>query len=196
MLHHKKRTDDPVAKMMALSRVTRGWGNYYRHVNAKRILSQLDHWTFKTMLAWLTAHHGRGVRWAWRQYVHPQGKRKNLAVRKREGTLLFRHVMADTPQRPYFTDWTRQNPYLTAQQSPATWPEQDVPLTGLEWEGVTSKRMALTYEARQRDQYSCQRCGRQTSLEVHHRKGYRPQDKPHLEDLITLCRQCHLDAHA
>jgi 5-methylcytosine-specific restriction endonuclease McrA len=104
--------------------------------------------------------------------------------------------MADTPQRPFFTDWTRQNPYLTAQQSPATLPEQDVPLTGLEWEGETSKRMALTYEARQRDQHSCQYCGSQTFLEVHHRKGYRPQDKPNLDDLVTLCRQCHLDAHA
>jgi group II intron reverse transcriptase/maturase len=196
MLHHKKRTDDPVAKMMALSRVTRGWGDYYRHVNAKRILNQLDHWIFKTMLSWLTAHHGRGVRWAWRQYVHPQGQRKNLAVRKRDGTLLFRHVMSDTSQRPYFTDWTRQNPYLTAQESPAALPKQDIPITGLEWEGVTSKRMALTYEARQRDQCSCQRCGSQTFLEVHHRKGYRPQDKPNLASLVTLCHQCHLDAHA
>jgi RNA-directed DNA polymerase len=109
MLHHSTRTDDPVAKMMALNRVTKGWGNYYRYVNATAILNQLDHWVFQTLLAWLTAHHGRGARWAWRRYVHPQGKRKNLAVKQTDDRLLYRHVMADTPHQIYFTDWTRGN---------------------------------------------------------------------------------------
>ncbi|MFL7793207.1 MAG: group II intron maturase-specific domain-containing protein [Anaerolineae bacterium] len=62
MLHHKTRTDDPVAKVMAMNRVTRGWSNYFRHVNAMSIINQLDHWVFQILLAWLTAHHGQGVR--------------------------------------------------------------------------------------------------------------------------------------
>jgi 5-methylcytosine-specific restriction endonuclease McrA len=196
ILHHRTRTDDPAAKMTALNRVLRGWRHYYRYVNAARITNQLDHWTFKTLLAWLAAHHGRGARWAWRQYVHQQGQRKNLAVRKPDGTLLFRQVMMDVPHRRYFIDWTRGNPYLTAQESPTAVLGPEQPLTGQEWEGATSKRSALKYEALVRDHYTCQVCGRQQDLEVHHLTRYRPQDKPDLNKLRTLCHKCHVAVHA
>ncbi len=195
MLHCTTRTDDPLAKMMALNRLTRGWSNYYRYVNATRLLNQLDHWLFQTLLAWLTAHHGRGVKWAWRRYVHPQANRKNLAVKKTDGALLYRHVMADTPHRAYFTDWTRGNPYLAEHEQPTTAPEHDIPLTGLEWEGTTSKRAALRYETLERDHHTCQQCGSRITLQVHHRSGYRFNDKPSLTNLVTLCRHCHAAVH-
>ena len=196
MLHHKTRTDDPVAKMMALNRVTKGWSNYYRHVNATSTINQLDHWVFQTLLSWLTAHHGQGVRRTWRQYVHRQGKRKNLAVKRTEGGLLYRHVMADIAHRAYFTDWTRGNPYLVTSIQPASVLDDEQPLSGLEWEGTTSKRTAFRYEALERDGHTCQQCGSRVSLEVHHCSGYRPQDKPNLSRLITLCLMCHKAAHA
>ena len=43
ILDRKTRTDDPVAKMMALNWVIRGWRNYYRYVNGSLITNQLDH---------------------------------------------------------------------------------------------------------------------------------------------------------
>jgi group II intron reverse transcriptase/maturase len=196
ILHHKRQTDDPVAKMMALNEVTRGWGKYYSHVNAKHILNQLDHWVFQTLLAWLTAHHRQGVRWTWRRYVHQQGNRKNLAVRKSDGTLLYRFVMADIPHRTYFTDWTRRNPYLSLQREPVIAAEQNTSLIDHRWEGVTGKRTALRYEAMERDRHTCQQCGSREDLEVHHRTGYRPQDKPKLGNLVTLCHRCHTAIHA
>jgi RNA-directed DNA polymerase len=196
MLHHKTRTDDPVAKVMALNRVTRGWSNYYRHVNATSIINQLDHWVFQTLLSWLTAHHRQGVRKTWRRYVHRQGKRKNLAVRQTEGKLLYRYVMADITHRAYFTDWTRRNPYLDTLMHPTSVPGDDQPLSGLEWEGTTSKRAAYRYEALERDGHACQQCGNRVSLEVHHCSGYRSQDKPNLSKLITLCHTCYRAAHA
>jgi group II intron reverse transcriptase/maturase len=196
ILNPRVRTDDPIAKMMALNRVLRGWRNYYRYVSASRLINQLDHWLFKLLLAWLTAHHGRGVRWAWRQYVHQQGSRKNLAVRKTDSTLLYRQVMTDISHRKYFSDWTRSNPYLSDQGQPPVTHWQVAPLTGLEWEGVTSKRLALRYEALIRDQHTCQICGSQHSLEVHHVTRYYPQGKPNLDKLTTLCHKCHVAAHA
>jgi hypothetical protein len=196
MLHHKRRTDDPVAKLMALNRVLRGWRHYYRYVSAGPITHQLDHWTFKTTLAWLAAHHGRGVKWAWRQYVHQQGSRKNLAVYKTDGTRLYRKVMMDIPQRVYWIDWSRGNPYLTESGRTVQPQRPDVPLIEQEWEGRTGKRIELRYEALRRDQHTCQQCGGRTSLEVHHRKRYRPQDRPKLGDLSTLCRTCHAGVHA
>ena len=195
ILNRKRRTDDPVAKTMALNQVIRGWRNYYRFVNASRIANQLDHWTFQRLLAWLAAHHGQGARWAWRQYVHQQGNRKNLAVRKTDGTLLYRQVMGDVHHRTYFTDWTRENPYLTAKRQPTIEQRQDLPLTGLEWEGVTSKRTALRYEALERDQHICQNCNSRIHLEVHHLTRYRSQDKPNLDNLLTLCHKCHVAVH-
>lgn len=44
---------EPVTAMtIKLNRVLRGWGNYYRHTNAKRIFSDLDHFVFMTLLRW------------------------------------------------------------------------------------------------------------------------------------------------
>ena len=59
-------------------------------------------------------------------------------------------------------------------------------------------------KARKRDNSTCQKCGatKQTSgyrLDVHHivsYKKYKHKDRANrLANLITLCRQCHMDAH-
>ena len=43
-----------------------------------------------------------------------------------------------------------------------------------------------------RDNYTCQRCGRQNlQLHVHHENG-RSDD---LSNLVTLCKECHYDEH-
>ena len=47
-----------------------------------------------------------------------------------------------------------------------------------------------------RDSKTCQRCGSKKKLEAHHLtyKHHRNEMK-HLEDLITLCRDCHKKEH-
>lgn len=47
-----------------------------------------------------------------------------------------------------------------------------------------------------RDNHTCQQCGSQTRLQVHH-LTYEHHGEEHLypEDLITLCRSCHEEVH-
>ena len=49
--------------------------------------------------------------------------------------------------------------------------------------------------ALKRDNYKCQRCGRdaeQVRLVVHHKKPYKVNKDNSLDILITLCRSCHM----
>ena len=61
--------------------------------------------------------------------------------------------------------------------------------------GTTWKRARAA--ARERDGYRCRGCGKAGRLEVHHiqplRRGGEPFD---LKNLQTLCRRCHVKAHA
>lgn len=50
-----------------------------------------------------------------------------------------------------------------------------------------------------RDNHSCQSCGKKKDLEVHHRTPVRSFENPNeahtMDNMVTLCSSCHLDAH-
>ena len=50
-------------------------------------------------------------------------------------------------------------------------------------------------EALERDGWRCQRCGEPGRLEVHHRRKVADGGTDDLDNLVTLCRGCHLRAH-
>jgi 1-aminocyclopropane-1-carboxylate deaminase/D-cysteine desulfhydrase-like pyridoxal-dependent ACC family enzyme len=56
-------------------------------------------------------------------------------------------------------------------------------INSLEWQAKAAQRKAL-------DLYTCQTCGATERLEVHH-KHYRTLGNESMDDLITLCRDCH-----
>lgn len=47
----------------------------------------------------------------------------------------------------------------------------------------------------QRDGYTCQECGARNDLEAHHWEPYRFCFDNSLDNLVTLCAQCHRDMH-
>lgn len=51
--------------------------------------------------------------------------------------------------------------------------------------------------ALKRDSFTCQECGATDNLQVHHikPKKYHPELSNNLDNLITLCKNCHLKAH-
>ena len=51
--------------------------------------------------------------------------------------------------------------------------------------------------ALKRDNYTCQECGATENLQVHHIKAkkFHPELTYDLDNLITLCKKCHLKAH-
>lgn len=46
-----------------------------------------------------------------------------------------------------------------------------------------------------RDKYTCQECGSQERLEVHHKTYKNIFNEPN-EDLVTLCNRCHTMEHS
>jgi len=53
----------------------------------------------------------------------------------------------------------------------------------------------LRLAALSRDGWRCQRCGNPGRLEVHHRVEANRGGGDDLENLVTVCRGCHLRAH-
>lgn len=51
---------------------------------------------------------------------------------------------------------------------------------------------SIKEQAKRRDGYVCQKCGATETLEVHHITPYRLTQDNSLENLITLCRLCHI----
>jgi 5-methylcytosine-specific restriction endonuclease McrA len=47
-----------------------------------------------------------------------------------------------------------------------------------------------------RDRWQCQLCGKSTNLEVHHQHSRAQGGKDQLENLISLCSDCHQQLHA
>lgn len=60
-------------------------------------------------------------------------------------------------------------------------------LTTDEWKAKRAARLKL-------DDWTCQRCGKAMNLNVHHISYAQIPYEP-LEDLITLCKQCHRAVH-
>jgi len=57
------------------------------------------------------------------------------------------------------------------------------------WDEIRSR----VYE---RDEYTCQRCGdRETELHAHHRKPISKGGTHHIDNLKTVCHECHEEIH-
>jgi len=59
---------------------------------------------------------------------------------------------------------------------------------GNDWNASRKARMEI-------DGYQCQNCGSNTELHVHHWTPYRFCYDNSLDNLITLCKGCHIDVH-
>ncbi len=59
-----------------LNPVLRGWGNYYRHVVAKRIYNQIDSYVYQTLQRWIKRRHSKkSSRWRQEKYYCREGLR-------------------------------------------------------------------------------------------------------------------------
>lgn len=60
-------------------------------------------------------------------------------------------------------------------------------LQSYEWEVKRENRLEI-------DEYECQKCGSTTNLHVHH-LTYENIFEENMEDLLTLCADCHKEEH-
>lgn len=189
----------PELKIKTLNRVLRGWGNYYRHVSFTHDAKELDWWVNQRVLIWLENKHQKlGVRKILEQYklreVTPRYNRWNFGVKDSNGETVFIAKMQDIPLRPY-PNKSFTNPYLSEDETTISATSVESPFLTPRMGNVNQDSLAwLEAQAavKERDEYRCVQCGKSNvPLEVHHLQARREGGTDDLENLITLCEECH-----
>ncbi len=185
----------PLEKVRSLNRVLRGWNRYYEYVNATQTANKLTYWANDRFFIWLEKRHKKRARWVMRKYRYREKKgshdRWNLGVQNEKGQIEFLYQMTDLHRRIYYARIHPQ-PYLIEDITP---PIADCPFP-LQWEGRTTPEKADWAEVRlavlTRDGYRCTQCGSQDSLHVHHTRPRRKGGASQMDNLQTLCENCHM----
>jgi len=175
-------------KLKALNAVLRGWENYYKYAtDATKVFGEVNYFTWDRVTHWLA-----------RKY---KCSRRKLVSRKLDSTNPIRingvklhrldgsfewYEQEGLDEHPYLTEGTRKREDL---------PEKDP------WLGNKEERLGWRdkrREALERDEWTCQKCGKdlkESSPHVHHRKPYSKYNNPHeahkLDNLTSLCAECH-----
>lgn len=199
-----------------LDQLVRGWGYYYSRFNSKKSFSKLDDYIWWTLLR--SSIKLAGPRVPHRRVYLKRFLPMRLSVRKSDrkydrrqfgvwlevnkAALLLTSLM--TIPIKYISGHPQLNPYL-----PGNWKiledrkvystyHGDIPrvLTqgipggyGVGWPAIRRKVF-------RRDKYRCTKCGGKDGLEVHHKndKAGTPNAE-RLDNLLTLCLQCHQGVH-
>ena len=201
MTDRQQSYDTVLYKFMALNRVLRGWINYYRHVNAKRSARKLDWWVKARLVGWLEDKHGLGYRQIQAIYELQQTpNRKNYGVKDAEGGIVYLFKMTDVHLTRYRAS-KRSNPYIDPEQHQTQiTSNSDTALINVDaaWTGQTNQN--AWYEVRlkvlERDEYQCRQCGSKDALDVHHIRARRDGGSDDPDNLMTLCRTCHMKTNS
>jgi RNA-directed DNA polymerase len=188
-------------KFQQLNRVIRGWGNYYRHVNFTTTAKKVDWWLNERVLIWLKdKHKGMGVRRILQQYKvrekKGQNERYNFASTDDKGTMVYLALLSDIRLTKYY--WKKQpNPYLSA-ETVLQQPETETPFVDvkdMQFDGDNAHWQKQRRRALKRDNYRCKVCNRtwdETSIHVHHLIPKHEGGQDTLDNLVTLCEDCHI----
>jgi RNA-directed DNA polymerase len=176
-------------KIEAMNYLLRGWANYYRHHASSRTFSYVGSYAFTRMEIWLRKKTRQRVRAIYRRYY----ARRNGHLTWTAGTMALYHPGV-TMKIKRFRYTHRPNPYLNAAQEVFISYHHDPYPGKSEWEGAhyygeewTEIRDAVL----ERDDKTCQVCGKAGRVEVHHIRPWKPGMAHELPNLITLCATCH-----
>lgn len=202
-----------------LDQLVRGWGYYYATVNSKRDFANLDHYIWWTLFRTSKRLAGNGAngRKVYLQRFLPMKlstQRADWKYNRRQfgvweipnKSAFVLTLMASIPIK-YITSHPQLNPYLPGNDElldkrlkkvPSS-THGDVPEAimkgvpggyGIGWTAI--RRQVL-----KRDGYRCTKCGRKTDLHVHHQEHrVGSLNAETLDNLLTLCRQCHRGVHS
>jgi 5-methylcytosine-specific restriction endonuclease McrA len=180
--------DSVELKLRALNRIISGWSLYYQYTSkVSAQFSRIEHQTFWLVAHWLCRKYRISMATCMRRF-YKKGLGLGTATTRLTKHSSFKHQ-----------DWKKgflvPNPYLTMQRLVREeLPRQDF-WTGYETRpGWADLRLMVI----QRDNYQCCLCGQPVSdlnAEVDHLIPYRnyrrPIDANRLENLWTLCVDCH-----
>ena len=185
----------PLERIRSLNRMMRGWNQYYEYANATATASKLTYWANGRLFLWLKKRHKRGARWVMQTYRHreqlKQHNRWNLGTKDEHGHILFLYQLTDLHRRIYYAR-THPHPYLLPTSTTET--DLDTPFP-LFWEGQTTPEKAAWVNIRiavlARDNHRCTQCGSTKQLQIHHCHPRRQNGTNKMDNLQTLCKDCH-----
>ncbi len=197
MTSHNTCADSEYNKIHALNALLRGWSAYYKHVSSSRIFNSLDYWIAGRLIRWLARKHKLGIYNTARRYSLRQGNRKNIGIRLEHDEILWLFRMGGQRITKYRQP-KRDNPYLSTEVLPI--PKSDIPDVGKQWNGNSAKSewLDLRLQRLRMDGYLCTRCQSGHNLDVHHitPKAIRPDLELSIDNLATLCEECHYTIHS
>jgi RNA-directed DNA polymerase len=186
----------PLEKLYGLNRVMRGWNQYYEYVSATRTASKLTFWAHQRFYLWLRKRHKRSAHWVIARYRQREQKskydRSTWGMKNEKGQMVYLYTMTDLHRHIYYA-YKHPHPYLT-EPTEASLPT-DTAFPNY-WEGRTTPEKAdwavLRLAVMERDHYRCAYCGSTSYLDVHHIRPRQQQGADQMDNLVTLCRSCHL----
>lgn len=185
---------------MALNRITRGWGNYYRYVNASQDFRRLDWFLVSRTRQWLRRRHKYLGAKAYRQRF-TAGNLRSIQVKVGdEKVRLF--LLAEIDVQRYPRGWRRiANPFTEGRApiTPSNLPNYDPAGEGPHlnpWNGQENRAGQYDKKLRQeaKDQHRCTQCGRsiaEVALQYHHDPAWTTSTR---HQGTTLCAECHAQA--
>jgi RNA-directed DNA polymerase len=192
-------------KLRVLNRLIRGWGNYYRNVNFALDAAQLDWWINKRVLTWLMCKHkGLGVRAILDIYKVREKfgthNRWNFGTKDGEGKMIYVSKLTDIRLGRYRPKH-RPNPYLCEELADTIAPTPlETPFTQSVPTNFSPEKtdwLELRQKVLERDNFRCVRCGSTTPpFQTHHITARKDEGKDEMENLETLCNQCHIQTES
>ena len=194
-------------KIQALNSVMTGWANYYKYcTNAAMVFHEVDHLLWHHMTDWLAKKYECSKQWLIRHKLDSKSpiKINGQAMAKLTGLSTRRTEKPKRHTHPYLTE-----EYLTEERDckpDSQWgeryrtghPGQDPYLANKENRAGAAD---IAHKARLRDKNMCHAKGCQTGgwetdpLPVHHIRKRQSGDDDRLQNLVTLCEDCHRKIH-
>lgn len=204
---------DEYSRLTTLNAIVKGWAEYYKYTSLLADIEDITRHMWFRYLGWLLKKH-KGSRKhnliaAKTKVIH---NRTRWTASLREGEkILEAYQWLPSPKelqrRRYYQKGKDgfPHPYLMDEES--TLPDYPMGETGPEEAiytatiGVPNNRASrneplefaeLKLRAKMRDDFKCVRCGSLRGLHVHHKKGMKSHS---LDNLETLCWECHKAEH-
>ncbi len=197
---------DEHTRLTSLNRIVKGWCMYYRYTSLVHDLEEITRYTWFRYLQWLR-HKYKGSRkhqliqsrtaiihnrTRWTAAIEEDGKRvtvyqwlpTQMEIRRQR----YRMKGRDGFPHPYLDEVLAAEDHPQWETGPAEGIYTDT--VGIPQAGETQDWAEKRLRRKVRDRFTCQRCGSQENLDVHHIKAGPAQSS---NDLITLCRSCHLE---
>ncbi|MGK7875785.1 MAG: group II intron reverse transcriptase [Xenococcaceae cyanobacterium] len=191
MTRRKRFQDEPLLKISALNAVLRGWINYYRHCNVKKIAKDLDFWVNQRLFLWLQKRHKLSPRRIVEKYkLRENGKRYNFGTRNGD-KYQFLYRMSDLSLSKYRSR-SPENPYLAGEWI-TTVSKPEFPMLQQTWNGNADNTQwrSLKEEIKAERGSKCELCASKENLDLHHIIRRKKKGNDLKENLQLLCRSCH-----